>query len=509
MALNLISSIVVFTIQMLINFFLTPFILKVLGDEAYGFLGLANSLVSYGYILTIIINSVAGRFVAYEYHKGNLLQASKYYSSVLLVNFIFCLIICAFSAVFLLNLKEFINVSDALVGDVKLTMLFYFVNFCLGLFNAVLTVSAFVKNKLYMISVRNAISTAIFAGLLVVLFSVFKPMIFYTAISALAASVFVFVSAIYITKKLNTGLVFKARLFRLRLIKKLVSSGAWNSFNMLSHTLINGVDLLLANIFISAASMGVLSVSKAAIMIAESFIGTVGASFVPKFIELYSKQNISALVAEVEFALKTLAFISITPVAIFASLGVEFYLLWLPFKSSEQISFIYELSMVALAPVILIASMQPLLSLNTVTNKLKRPAVANMIMSVGVVLAQIYWLKFHDGGLFSIAIIASIAYALRIICFDVMNAGLNLEQRLGIFYPIFVRNVAIFGVVLGLMFWLKTFIQISNWWGFGLYSLIFLAVGYFLSLFLVFSKSQRVMLKGKILGIIRPKSEVG
>lgn len=505
MALNLISSIIVFTIQMLINFFLTPFILKVLGDEAYGFLGLANSFVNYGYILTLIINSVAGRFVAYEYHKGNLLQASKYYSSVLLINFIFCLIICVVSAGFILNLKEFINVSDALLGDVKLTMLFYFINFCLGLFNAVLTVSAFVKNKLYMISARNAISTAIFAGLLVVLFSVFKPMIYYTAVSALAASIFVFASAIYITKKLNTGLIFRVKFFRLKLIKQLVSSGAWNSFNMLSHTLINGVDLLLANIFISAASMGVLSVSKAAIMIAESFIGTVGASFVPKFIELYSKQNIAALVAEVKFALKTLAFISITPVVIFASLGVEFYTLWLPFKSYEQVSFIYELSMVALAPIILIASMQPLLSLNTVTNKLKRPAVANMIMSVSVVLAQIYWLKFYSGGLMSIAISASVAYALRIICFDVVNAGLNLDQRVATFYPIFVKNIVVFGSILCLMFWLKTFIQITNWWEFGLYSLIFLAIGYFLSLFLIFSKSQRAMLKGKILGIIRSK----
>ncbi|EDO9795044.1 oligosaccharide flippase family protein [Campylobacter fetus] len=500
MALNLIASIVVFSLQMLINFFLTPFILKVLGDEAYGFLGLANSFVNYGYILTLVINSVAGRFVAYEYHRGNLLQASKYYSSVLAVNFIFCIFICVVCSAFILNLKEFINVSEALVDDVKLTMAFYFINFCLGLFNAVLTISAFVKNKLYMISVRNAVSTAIFAFVLVVLFYIFKPMIYYTAISALLASIFVFISAIYITKKLQTGLKFRLKYFRLNLIKKLISSGTWNSFNMLSHTLINGIDLLLCNIFINAASMGILSVSKAAILIAESFIGTVGATFMPKFIELYSKQSINDLINEVKFCLKTLSFISISPVAVFAVLGSEFYTLWLPFKTYYEISFIYNLSLIALMPVIFIAAMQPLLSLNTVTNKLKRPAVANLIMSFSVVAFQLILIK--DFGLYSIAICASAGYLARIILFDIPNAGVNLNQKMSLFYPVFLRNVFVFAVVLVSILLLKDFVEIKGWLSFVLAGTIFLLLGYVISFLIVFNKNEKLLLKLKILAII-------
>ncbi len=500
MALNLIASIVVFSLQMLINFFLTPFILKVLGDEAYGFLGLANSFVNYGYILTLVINSVAGRFVAYEYHRGNLLQASKYYSSVLAVNFIFCIFICVVCSAFILNLKEFINVSEALVDDVKLTMAFYFINFCLGLFNAVLTISAFVKNKLYMISVRNAVSTAIFAFVLVVLFYIFKPMIYYTAISALLASIFVFISAIYITKKLQTGLKFRLKYFRLNLIKKLISSGTWNSFNMLSHTLINGIDLLLCNIFINAASMGILSVSKAAILIAESFIGTVGATFMPKFIELYSKQSINDLINEVKFCLKTLSFISISPVAVFAVLGSEFYTLWLPFKTYYEISFIYNLSLIALMPVIFIAAMQPLLSLNTVTNKLKRPAVANLIMSFSVVAFQLIFIK--DFGLYSIAICASAGYLARIILFDIPNAGVNLNQKMSLFYPVFLRNVFVFAVVLVSILLLKDFVEIKGWLSFVLAGTIFLLLGYAISFLIVFNKNEKLLLKLKILAII-------
>ena len=40
---NFISSIAVFISNLVINFFLTPYVLNKLGTEAYGFIGLVNS----------------------------------------------------------------------------------------------------------------------------------------------------------------------------------------------------------------------------------------------------------------------------------------------------------------------------------------------------------------------------------------------------------------------------------------------------------------------------------
>jgi len=55
MLVNLISSIVVFIVSMGINFFLTPHILKSLGNEAYGFVGLSNAIVAYALVVTAAI----------------------------------------------------------------------------------------------------------------------------------------------------------------------------------------------------------------------------------------------------------------------------------------------------------------------------------------------------------------------------------------------------------------------------------------------------------------------
>lgn len=86
LAINMLAQVVVFLVQMGINFLLTPFIVKSLGVEAYGFVGLSNNIIGYLQLATVALNSMAGRFITIEYHKGNLEQANKYFSSVFYSN---------------------------------------------------------------------------------------------------------------------------------------------------------------------------------------------------------------------------------------------------------------------------------------------------------------------------------------------------------------------------------------------------------------------------------------
>ena len=68
--INLITSLAAFVINAGISFVLTPYILEKLGNEAYGFIGLAYDFVNYAGILTLALNSMSCRFVSYEYHRG-------------------------------------------------------------------------------------------------------------------------------------------------------------------------------------------------------------------------------------------------------------------------------------------------------------------------------------------------------------------------------------------------------------------------------------------------------
>ena len=258
------------------------------------------------------------------------------------------------------------------------------------------------------------------------------------------------------------------------------------------------MDLFICNIFLNANATGILAVSKAAPIILESFVAQLSAIFAPKFVEHYSKSNLTALVAEAKFSMRVTAFVMSVPAAIFVAFGREFYTLWLPFKSADEINLIYNLSMITLVPIIFISYVFSLFNLDSATNKLKRPAIANMILGAGTILAQIAVLKFTPYGIYGMAIVGAALYSVRILGFDLINAALNLSLPLTTFYGVYFKNLAVFAAVCGLFFWLRNFVQISSWSEFAAYSAVLLAVGYAASLFLIFDKREQLIVINKI-----------
>lgn len=506
MALNLISSIIVFAIQLLVNFLLAPFILRSLGDEAYGLLTLANSLVSYGYILTMVINSVSGRFIAFEYHAGRVLLASKYYSSVLVINMIFSLLICLSSALFIYKIDAIINLSPELKSDAQIAFGLYFANFCLGLFNGIFSALAFVVNKVYLIAFRSALASLVFGALVFGLYYFLEPMISYSAFAALISSIVVFISSLFIVKKLGLKVRFRLRYTRLRLLKALFKSGAFNSFNSLSYSIINGADLLLCNLLLNPAMVGIMAISKSLIMTIESFIAMLSGVFSPKLTELYAKNLKAELIHNLRFALRAQAFICLPPICAFVGLGAEFYTLWLPFKSSSEIAFIYALAMIAAAPALFSACMYPLLSLNIIVNSLRRPAMANLVMALCTFCSQFALLSLTNLGLWAMFVCASVCYMARILLFDIANAARNLELKKSTFFIDFARNLAAFIALLAIILALKSLILFSfSWLLLVLFGALFCLFGYLFLFFVLFNKEQKTLflelIKAKLLKV--------
>ena len=81
--INILSGIVVMLVNLGINFIVSPYIVATLGEEANGFTQLANNFVTYASLLTIAFNSMAGRFISINFHRGNKEKVKQYYSSVL------------------------------------------------------------------------------------------------------------------------------------------------------------------------------------------------------------------------------------------------------------------------------------------------------------------------------------------------------------------------------------------------------------------------------------------
>ena len=104
-AINMIAQVIAFLVNVGIGLLLTPYIVKSIGKEAYGFVGLANNFISYAQIVVLALNSMAARFVTICVNRGEYVQASKYFSSVFYSNLFLSIILFVFSLVVVVNLE--------------------------------------------------------------------------------------------------------------------------------------------------------------------------------------------------------------------------------------------------------------------------------------------------------------------------------------------------------------------------------------------------------------------
>ncbi len=489
--INIIAGLIAFGVQMVINFFLTPVLVTKLGNEAYGFIGLANNFVSYATIITIALNSMASRYIAIEIHRGNQKKANGYYSSVFLADTILAAVVLVLTIGIIVKLNAIITIPEYLDIDVKITFLCVFINFILSLIGTVFNVATFVKNRLDITSMIQIIGNILKLIVLIVLFVIFKPKIYYISIAAIVYTVWVFFSNARISKKIAPELVISKKLYKFQYIKELISSGIWNSINSLSRVLLTGLDLLMANIFIGANEMGILSIAKTIPNAVENLFAVIGNVFAPQFTILYSKNKIEDLVKETNFSIKLLSLMMTVPLAGFIVFGKEFYSLWLSNKSDVEIMQIQILSILTLAPYMLSAFIYTLSYLDTVTNQLKRPVIFTFIISILSVITAIILIKFINLGIYAIAGASSIYWCLKMLFFTPINAAYNLKIKLTTFYKPFIRAIVCLLIIVMLFVATNMIVVINSWMDFCLLIFVVGILGYIINFILLLNKKEK------------------
>ena len=164
-------------ISYLINFFLTSFISENVGIEAYSFVSIAKTAVSYAQIITVALTTFIVRYISINYHQKQMEKARAYYSSsivacVLLSGGIYLVILAL-----LPRLEYIINIPDNLIYPVKILFLLVFFNFILTTLITPLNSGAFIKNRLDISGILKIISYLTDAGVLIFVFSIATPSI--------------------------------------------------------------------------------------------------------------------------------------------------------------------------------------------------------------------------------------------------------------------------------------------------------------------------------------------
>ena len=493
MIINLFASLVSFGVSMGISFFLTPYLTEVLGTEAYGYIGLANNFVSYASIVTVALNSMAGRFITIEIHRGNQQKADEYFNSILLSNVFLSVVISLISLIIILNIQTLLKVSDRLVQDVQITFAVAFLNFVFTVVTAVFTVAPFARNRLDVQSIRTILGNLIKLIVTLGLIAFFTPKIYYISIGVLACSVFMAGADIFLTKKMLPEVKVNPRHFNFQAVKEVLSAGIWNSLNSLSYVLLMGLDLLLANLFVGETAMGMLSIAKTIPTALQSLIVAISGIFTPQFTILYAKKQGKELVSSVKYSIKVLSLIMTVPIAGLIIFGTDFYHLWLPGKTAAEIQTIQILSLMTLVPKLVSAYIDSLYAINTVTNHLKVPVVLILLKTTSL-------------GVYGIAIANAIMLFLKVVFFVPSYAASNLGQKLTIFYPAFFRAVISSVLIMVLFAFLGNFFVIDSWLDLILVALGCGVVGYLFNILILLTRQERKEFFAKIKNKLHPSS---
>lgn len=489
LVVNMIAALVTFSVQVGINFILTPYITAKLGAEAYGFVNLSNTMVNYITILTVAITSMASRFISIALFRDETRDARKYYSSTL-ATLVACVAAVAVPAlVCIFSIDKLLNISAGLVGDVKLLMLFVLANFSLSISCSNLSIGFYTKNMLYIGSIINAIGHVIRALFMVVLFALLPTSVSIVGFAAFAATSFVQVAYFQWKKKLLPDLRFSIHDVDSTRATEVAKAGAWNSVSQLGSTLSSGLDLIVCNLFLGGAAMGTLSVSRVIRSAIDAIGGATMSAFQPTLTKYYAADDIDGLIAYAKWAMKSFGLVISLPVGAFIAFGLSFFHLWVP---SQSASVLYPLAVMSIIGWAVLGPAAIIQNMFTVLNRIKLNSLLLCAGGFAIVLVEYLFLKFTDWGIYIIAATTCFETFARNLIYTIPAGGRYLGRSWMTFFPsvgqslFCVAIVAIWGICLQAVLGIP-----STWIALVVEGATSVALGFATCLLLLFGNDER------------------
>lgn len=500
LAINMVAQVISFVVSFGISFFLTPYIVEKIGVEANGFVGLANNFTSYASIITTALNSMAGRFITISIHREDYKSANKYMSSVFMANVITSVILTVPMIYILANIDTLFDVPNGMVTDVTVLWTFIFFSFLISNVTSVFSVATFSQNRLDIQSgtgIANNILRAIF---LIFVYIVFDAKVWYLGFASLMTTMISISVNLYFKKKMLPQVHIRKEYFEMKSIKKLVASGIWNSISKISNILSEGLDLLVANLFIDAAAMGRISVAKSVPSHVLSLMGSISSVFAPQLTISYAKNDFEDIKKQLVSAIKILGFISCIPMAIIYAYGDAFFNLWVP---GEDAKLLQLLAVVASLEFPLVLPLEPLWNIFTITNKVKQSSiylVVNSALTIVIVFVLLNFAQTEYQKMLIIVGVSTVFSIIRALFFLPLYGAKCLGLRWNTFYAPALKNVFVIALLTIISLILKKVVTINSWLMLIVASCITAAISIFINYFVILGKDERSIIKCKILG---------
>lgn len=500
-ALNTFYSLTSFVISLIISFFFTPYLIRVLGKETYSFFPLVNNLIGYSSIITTAVGSMAGRFITMKIYQGDSEGAKYYFNSVFIVNIILSLFFGIVFTFAIIYISSILTVPTYLLKDIKWLFALSSIGFVLGLSTDILGIGTFIRNRLDLGALRSVITNLVRLVSIFLLFYIFNPSIIYVSLSSLLAALL----GVYYNLKFKRQLlpdikIAPCRYFSWKVLKEVVFSGVWNSVNQLSVMLLTQLDLLITNVFIGVAATGDYAIAKMVPALIQSFVGVLVGVFVPQFTILYAKGNKLELLNEINKSIKMLGLCLTLPIGFLIINGDCFFNLWVPMQNTSMLHWLSNLTII---PMIITGSINTIFNVYSVTNKLKIPALVLLITGLLNTLVIFILLKTTELGLWAIPLTSLVIGLLRNLLFTPIYAAYCLQVKWYVFYKAITKGAVSCLVVMGIAYCCRLNFYAYNWWILIISAFVVSIISLLINAQLVLTKTEKKYFITKVYNFIK------
>ena len=448
---NIIITAIYFLVNTGINFCLSRYIINTIGIEANGFITLANSFVDYASLITIALNSIAGRFISLYANKGNWQEANEYFNSTLIADFIIGMFLLIIGAGAVIWLEKIIQIPTKMVFDVKILFLFVFINFFL---------SVIIINRMDLASLRRTEGIIIKTLILIGTFSILTPRLFYIGIASIGYSFYYLIFNIYYIRHFCNKIHIDTRCFSFTRFKEMVSGGVWNTISQVGFILTTGLDLLICNKCLGATAMGQMSFPKQLYNIITGFISTLTTAFQPTFVKLYAENDFIGLERRIKEAMELCGLIAAFILSDVIVYGEAFLKLYMP---GQDTHLIWILMILSLQVLFVSGTQYPLYYVYTLANKLKINSWVEIFVGVLNVIIVFLMIYFTGLDIYAVAGVSTTIGIIKNLTFTPMYSAHCINLPLSTFFAPTIKYVCLLIVTVLANGLIAHFLHVDNW----------------------------------------------
>lgn len=461
LAINMVSNLFSFSVSLLISFLFLPYVINSLGKDVYSFYPLSNNIVSYLMLVSLTLNSMVRRHISVAISSGNIRMAIEYYSTCIVGNMLFGMMVSIASVIFVLNIEHVFDIPVNMVKDVSLLMTFMLLGFVIRLPDHALSSAPFVKERLDLVAYGDLASSIIKLASFSVLFFLFPPKVFYLGLATVVVSAFTMAYLSKLSDYLLPDLKLSISFFRFSILKNLVFSGTWNALSSAGTVFLSSSALIIINLVGLSEKAGDYAIAMFFPTFLTGIISVVCSVFTPRSLNAYSNGDQDKFINEIVFSQKVVAILMVPIVFTIIIMCGEFFKIWI---EKEYNSNIVILSRILLASFIVQSSVWTLTNVSLAKDKLRSPALSLLILSAINIFVAVILVMLTENVIviaLSSCLTAIIFYGFVITKYNALL--INVKWRVFTRVPIICTFSSLF-FYLGFEFFISSKINFINNW---------------------------------------------